>query len=64
MTSAVIGTSVSKMFAKSEGVFLYILFALAIVFAAINVVSLIFAATTVRPETRAPSNPNTSPTSP
>lgn len=47
MTSAVIGTSVSKMFAKSEGVFLYILFALAIVFAAINVVSLIFAATTV-----------------
>ena len=35
------------MFAKSEGVFLYILFALAIVFAAINVVSLIFAATTV-----------------
>jgi len=47
VTSAVIGTSVSKMFAKSEGVFLYILFALAIVFAAINVVSLIFAATTV-----------------
>merc|ERR1719272_709342 len=42
VTSAVIGTSVSKMFAKSEGVFLYILFALAIVFAAINVVSLIF----------------------
>ena len=47
VTSAVIGTSVSKMFAKSEGVFLYTLFALAIVFAAINVVSLIFAATTV-----------------
>ena len=47
MTSAVIGTSVSKMFAKSEGAFLYSLFALAIFFAAINVVSLIFAATTV-----------------
>ena len=35
------------MFAKSEGAFLYSLFALAIFFAAINVVSLIFAATTV-----------------
>ena len=47
VTSAVIGTSVSKMFATSEGVFLYTLFPLAIIFAAINVVSLIFAATTV-----------------
>ena len=63
MTSAVIGTSVSKMFAKSEGVFLYILFALAIVFAAINVVSLIFAATTVDQGALNP-NPNPSRTSP
>ena len=46
--SAVIGTSVSKMFAADvPPLFLYTLFLLAIIFAAINVISLILAATAV-----------------
>ena len=48
VTSAVVGTSVSKMFAAEvPPFFLYTLFLLAIIFAAINVVSLILAAVAV-----------------
>ena len=47
VTSAVVGTSSSKMFAKTDGAFLYTLIALSLIFAGVNVVSLILAATAV-----------------
>ena len=47
VTSAVIGTSASKMFPLASGAFLGSLFVIAVIFAAINVVSLILAAKTV-----------------
>jgi len=47
VTSAVVGTSASKMFALTSGAFLYTLIVIAVLFAVINVVSLILAATAV-----------------